>query len=130
MLYTRETSNNVECSMRATEFFKLLSDDIRLKSILMITEEKELCVCELMVALDEVSQPKISRHLALLKSAGVLLTRKQKQWVFYAINPNLPLWTQQVLATTLQENQALISPHLHALQLMGDRPTRMENCCN
>ena len=52
--------------MTPTEFFKHLGDDIRLKSLLLIADEGELCVCELMAALGESSQPKISRHLALL----------------------------------------------------------------
>lgn len=116
--------------MTATEFFKHLADDIRLKSTLLIAKEGELCVCELMVALGESSQPKISRHLALLKSSGLLLTRKQKQWVFYRINVEMPLWAQQVIALTLKENSDFITPHLHALQLMGDRPERLATCCD
>jgi ArsR family transcriptional regulator len=115
--------------MTPTAFYKNLADDIRLKSILLIAKEGELCVCELMTALDEPSQPKISRHLALLKSAGLLLTRKQKQWVFYAINPGVPAWAQQVITLTLNDNLAFITPNLQALNKMGDRPTRVASCC-
>jgi len=115
--------------MTPTEFFKHLADDIRLKSIMLITNEGELCVCELMTALNEPSQPKISRHLALLKSSGLLLTRKQKQWVYYGLNPDIPAWALQVITLSLQKNQSFISPHLQALHDMGDRPTRLINCC-
>lgn len=115
--------------MNPTEFYKNLADDNRLKSILLIAQEGELCVCELMAALVEPSQPKISRHLAVLKSSGLLLTRKQKQWVFYAINPDIPAWAQQVISLTLTENLHFITPNLHALHNMGDRPTRIASCC-
>ncbi len=115
--------------MSPTEFYKNLADDIRLKSVLLIAKEGELCVCELMAALSEPSQPKISRHLAQLKKAGILVTRKQKQWVFYALNPDIPPWSQQVIALTLDENLRFITPNLNALNKMGDRPTRAASCC-
>lgn len=115
--------------MTPTEFFKHLGDDIRLKSLLLIADEGELCVCELMAALGESSQPKISRHLALLKNAGLLLTRKQKQWVFYSINPDIATWAQQLIQLTLKANSNFISAHLQTLHLMGDRPTRAVSCC-
>jgi ArsR family transcriptional regulator len=116
--------------MTPTEFYKNLADDIRLKSLLLIANEGELCVCELMTALDESSQPKISRHLALLKNSGLLLTRKQKQWIYYAINPEIPAWARQVITLTLKENSGFITQNLQALQLMGDRPTRLTSCCD
>jgi len=46
-----------------------------------------------------VIQPKISRHLALLRSLGLLQDRRQGQWVYYSINPNLPDWCVEVLNT-------------------------------
>ena len=58
--------------MQAVQFFKALSDATRLKIIMLIQLEDELCVCELIVALDE-NQSKVSRHLAQLKRLGVLL---------------------------------------------------------
>lgn len=116
--------------MTPTAFYKNLADDIRLKSILLIAKEGELCVCELMTALGETSQPKISRHLAVLKNAGLLLTRKQKQWVFYTINPQLASWSQEVITKTLSENLDFLSQDLTRLNLMGDRPTRMASCCD
>ncbi len=115
--------------MSPTVFYKNLADDIRLKSILLIIKEGELCVCELMVALNETSQPKISRHLAQLKKARLLVTRKQKQWVFYTLNPDIPLWSKNVITLTLSENLTFIAPNLQALNKMGDRPTRIASCC-
>ena len=52
--------------------FKCLADDTRARMTLLIAREGELCVCELTHAL-ELSQPKISRHLAQLREAGILM---------------------------------------------------------
>ncbi|MDX1677233.1 metalloregulator ArsR/SmtB family transcription factor, partial [Arsukibacterium sp.] len=81
-------------------FYKALADDTRLKSLLLITEQQELCVCELMTALEQ-SQPKISRHLAQLRKANILQDRRSGQWVFYSLHPELPAWAHQVLQHTL-----------------------------
>jgi len=69
---------------------------------MLLYEEGELCVCELTCSL-ELSQPKISRHLALLRQCRVLLGRREGQWVYYRINPSLPAWTLEVLAAVITE---------------------------
>ncbi|WNC74080.1 metalloregulator ArsR/SmtB family transcription factor [Thalassotalea psychrophila] len=115
--------------MSPTEFFKNLADDTRTKSLMLIHLEEELCVCELMVALED-SQPKISRHLAQLKKSGVLVDRKQSQWVYYRINPNLAEWAKKIIADTSSANTEFIQNSLTNLMKMGDRPERMKNCCD
>lgn len=70
------------------EVFKCLADETRVRATLLIVDQGELCVCELMCALAD-SQPKISRHLAQLRSAGLLLDRRQGQWVYYRLNLTL-----------------------------------------
>lgn len=114
--------------MEPLEFFKLLADETRLHSILLIEQEGELCVCELTAALNE-SQPKISRHLAMLRKSQLLLDRRQGQWVFYRINPELPDWAKQSISQTLTQNTTLIKPLLNSLCCMGDRPERAAACC-
>ncbi len=64
--------------------FKALSDGTRLK-MLKIMERGEICVCDLVSVLD-MSQPKISFHLNVLKKAGLIKDRKQGKWVHYSIN--------------------------------------------
>jgi ArsR family transcriptional regulator len=115
-------------SLNPVSFFKLLADETRLSSLLLITQQGELCVCELMSALNQ-SQPKISRHLAMLRSAKVLLDRRQGQWVFYRLNPALPAWALQTIEQTLAQNSALVQPLLHNLCTMGERPERQHACC-
>nr|KJZ07223.1 ArsR family transcriptional regulator [Pseudoalteromonas rubra] len=115
--------------MTPMTFYKAMSDELRLKTLLLILQEQELCVCELMVALDEPSQPKVSRHLAQLRKAGILTVRKQSQWVYYALNAQLPGWMQQVLQRTLLGEPDCIALELARLAQMGDRPARQQSCC-
>ena len=62
---------------------KALSDETRLR-ILNLLYEKELCVCDINESLD-IIQTKASRHLSYLKKAGLIVGRKQAQWVYYSI---------------------------------------------
>jgi len=62
---------------------KALSDETRLR-ILNLLYEKELCVCDIMEAL-QISQTKASRHLIYLKNAELVKDRKHAQWVYYSI---------------------------------------------
>lgn len=96
------------------DFYKALGDEIRLKCLLLIQAKGELCVCELMAALNE-SQPKISRHLAQLRKSGLLLDRRQKQWVYYRLHPLMHDWMKQVLSTTREHNPALLETALELL---------------
>ncbi|AZL67981.1 MULTISPECIES: metalloregulator ArsR/SmtB family transcription factor [Pseudomonas] len=110
------------------ELFKSLADETRARATLLIAQLGELCVCELMCALDD-SQPKISRHLAQLRSSGLLLDRRQGQWVYYRLNPQLPAWVHEVLQLTLQANAAWLQANATRLQNMQERPVRTAACC-
>ena len=101
--------------------FKALGDDLRLALVLLIRDRDQLCVCELTEAFD-VSQPKISRHLASLRDAGLLDTERRGQWVYYSLDPQLPDWVAKVLEETANSNKALIEVPLERLQAMTDRP--------
>ena len=114
--------------MDPIQFYKCLADETRLRSLLLINREKELCVCELMVALKE-SQPKVSRHLAQLRKFGLLKDKRQGQWIFYRINTELPDWAKTVLDSTTENNPDFLVNDLARLSEMGDRPTRVSTCC-
>ena len=64
--------------------FKALSDETRLR-ILKLLENGELCVCDIVAALDMV-QPKVSFHLAALKEAGLIKDRKHGKWTHYRLD--------------------------------------------
>lgn len=112
----------------AENLFKSLADLTRLRSILLLAEEGELCVCELTHALDEI-QPKVSRHLALLKEAGLVADRRQGQWVYYRLHPQLPGWAMGVLEATVQGAvaQEPFNADRERLAGMADRPGKP--CC-
>ena len=109
------------------QFYKCLADETRLKVILLIHMERELCVCELTTAL-QVSQPKVSRHLAQLRECGLLADRREGQWIYYRVNPELPLWVLDVLSMTAESNGDFISVSAKSLAAMGDRPQRKNQC--
>lgn len=111
-----------------TELFKSLADETRVRATLLIAEQSELCVCELMCALDD-SQPKISRHLAQLRSNGLLLDRRQGQWVYYRLNPDLPDWVHEILHVTAKANADWLKDNACRLQNMDGRPARETACC-
>src|SRR4051812_47140910 len=65
--------------------FRAFSDRTRLR-ILNLLRPGELCVCDLVRVL-AVPQPKVSRHLAYLKRAGLVTGRKEGLWMYYALAP-------------------------------------------
>lgn len=110
------------------QFFKILGDQTRLRVLALLSHEAELCVCELTHALGEI-QPKISRHLALLRGSGLVLDRRHGQWVYYRLNPRLPKWGQAVLEETAKgiATKQPFSDDRRALKLMPNRPGSA--CC-
>lgn len=75
--------------------FRAFSDRTRLR-ILHILRGGELCVCDIVDALN-VPQPKASRHLAYLRRAGLVLSRRQEQWTYYRLAPARTKFHEQLL---------------------------------
>ncbi len=111
--------------MKQTHFFQILSDETRLRALRLMADHGELCVCELVHTL-EISQPKISRHMAMLREADIVHTRRRAQWVYYNINPDLENWQKLALNAavdgTKEEPAALIDRK--RLAAMTERPGR------
>ncbi len=112
-------------SRSPVDIFKALADDTRSRIALLIAREGELCVCELTAGLD-LSQPKISRHLAQLRSNGLLADRRQGQWVFYRLHPELSPRVITLLQDALADHAEWLAADVTRLQAMADRPVR---CC-
>lgn len=110
-----------------TTVFKYLADETRIRAMLLIAEEGELCVCELTCALDKI-QPKVSRHLAQLRNGGLLADRRQGQWVYYRLHPDLPDWVVQIVQATLVANRRWLRADTQRLRRMGERPERAAAC--
>jgi ArsR family transcriptional regulator len=66
-----------------TSLFAAFADETRLR-ILNLLCVRELCVCDLCEVLGEI-QPKVSRHLALLREAGLVRVRREGKWKFYSL---------------------------------------------
>jgi ArsR family transcriptional regulator len=101
-------------------FFKCLADDTRFQIIMLLQQHKELCVCDLIEHLN-LSQPKISRHLALLRKGELLIDQRKGKWVYYRINPDLALWCKNTLQGCLDSNKTVLSSLL--------TPLSTQACC-
>lgn len=121
LVHQKETNLRV-ASYDPVTVFKAMADNLRLSVLLMVRDQQRLCVCELTEAF-QVSQPKVSRHLALLRDAGLLATERRGQWIYYFFNQQLPDWVSRILDETALSNSGLIEQPLARLKAMADRPT-------
>ncbi|MCC7276790.1 MAG: metalloregulator ArsR/SmtB family transcription factor [Chromatiaceae bacterium] len=97
-----------------------LSDLTRLRLLMLLLPIGERCVCDLTLALD-LPQPKISRHLAVLRETGLLLDRRAGLWIHYRLHPDLPGWARDALAA-IGRGCAGLEP-FEADRARLDRPT-------
>lgn len=111
--------------MNPCKFYKCLADDTRLKSIMLIQQADEACVCDLMAAL-ELDQPKTSRHLAELRKCGILQDERRGKWVYYRLHPELPEWAKTVINATAQHNKDYYQA---ALDKLLSCKSSVNNCC-
>jgi ArsR family transcriptional regulator, arsenate/arsenite/antimonite-responsive transcriptional repressor len=83
------------------EIMKALSEEVRLRLLLLLTDG-ELCVCDLIGALD-LPQSTISRHLAYLKNSGWVDCRRQGVWMHYRLAAAMSPFQSEVLAALGRE---------------------------
>ena len=70
--------------------FKAFSDETRLR-VLFLLSDRELCVCEIVAVLG-MPQGKVSRHLTVLRHAGLVTDRREGLWIYYSLaSPDTPL---------------------------------------
>ncbi len=70
-------------------FFKALSEPVRLRIIHLLLDKNELCVCDIVDTLG-LSQSVVSRHLAYLRNANLLDTRREGVWIYYQVTQLSP----------------------------------------
>jgi ArsR family transcriptional regulator len=102
-------------------FFQALGDSTRLR-LLNLMGDQEICVCYFVEILDQ-PQPKISRHLAYLRSAGIVAARREGKWMHYRIVMPPNIGAAQVLQQTLAwlgEERAM----------QADRARLSKACCS
>jgi ArsR family transcriptional regulator len=79
---------------------KALSDPVRLRLLSVVASHTggEACVCDLSVGI-ELSQPTISHHLKVLRTAGLLDSERRGSWVYYSVVPEALRQLSQLLGT-------------------------------
>ena len=82
--------------LQPVQLFKILSDETRLAIVMLLRADDELCVCDI-CALTAESQPKISRHMAILREGGLVLDRREGKWVHYRLSPHMPAWAAEIV---------------------------------
>ena len=88
------------CVKEIVQVYKALSDETRLRIVSLLQAGGELCVCDLMAVLD-LPQSTVSRHLAYLRNSGLANDRRKGVWMYYSLRQRERL-TSGVL-TTLKE---------------------------
>jgi ArsR family transcriptional regulator len=100
--------------------FRALADCTRLR-LLNLIAEREICVCYFVDIL-KISQPKISRHLAYLRRAGIVSARRQGRWMHYRLLAPRDAVASAILRETLG--------HLRQLPEMRAELEKLEkDCC-
>lgn len=110
------------------KIFNLLSDRSRLR-IIMLLGQKELCVCQIMGVLD-MSQPLVSRNLALLAREGFLDARRDGKLMFYRIKKKLTKKNLLILGTLkeLLEGDKVLVKDLMSLKECGEFQKKTGRC--
>ncbi|GAB6041548.1 hypothetical protein JCM17961_22230 [Endothiovibrio diazotrophicus] len=110
--------------MTPDQLFQALANPTRLRLVMLVVGAGELCVCELTRAIGE-SQPKVSRHLALLRDGGLLQDRRQGVWVHYRVSEGLPEWAVHLLEASHRElaGQSPFHDDRRLLDVPADRCT-------
>lgn len=105
--------------------FSALADPIRLRCLALMARNGELCVCEFTHALG-AAQPKISKHLAALREAGLAGDRRDAQWVLYSLARDLPDWVAEAVAAAVKglTDEPIHRDDLCRLETMTCRPPR------
>lgn len=85
---------------------KALSDPIRLRIVLLLQSEGELCVCDLMAVLN-LPQSTVSRHLAYLKRSCWVDIRRQGVWMYYQLSRESCAICREILGILQEHASAL-----------------------
>jgi ArsR family transcriptional regulator, arsenate/arsenite/antimonite-responsive transcriptional repressor len=106
------SASNLEDVRPLTRAFRALGDETRIRIVALLTHG-ELCVCHLESALG-ISQPNCSRQLGILKTAGIVDSRRDGTWVHYRIGAQDHASVKRVLdvlARTFGAERALRTDH-------------------
>jgi ArsR family transcriptional regulator len=94
---------------RLPSIIAALAEPTRLGAIRLLWDGEEHCVCELMQLLG-ATQSRMSRHMSVLKAAGLVLDRRDAQWVRYRRHPKLDPAIKRMVAAIVRAADALDEP--------------------
>ena len=109
--------------------FKSLADETRLRLLLLLQGRSELCVCDLMHALD-LPQSTVSRHLAYLKKNGWLHDRRGGVWMYYSLKKNPEPFLQAQLVLVISSLAATQVCRTDKERLLSYLETKDQSSCS
>ena len=101
---------------------KALADGTRLRILGLLTAG-EVCVCHIHDSL-KISQPKASRHLAYLRRAGLVTTRREGLWIHYKLAQS-----SDPIVATVQQAVTHVLGHVDAVKKDAQRLQKQTGCC-
>jgi ArsR family transcriptional regulator len=104
--------------MQVARIFKALGEPIRLRLFSLLTMKKELCVCHLTAALS-LPQSTVSRHLGVLRHAGLVSPRRQGKWMYYRLAEQAPESLAELVLQCVQNDQILQEDMKRLTQTLG-----------
>jgi ArsR family transcriptional regulator len=133
-LISRKSRNTPRCIyafadlsiMDHQAIFDVMADPTRRRILGLLATEGELCVCEMTAALDGI-QPKVSRHLSVIREAGLVRARREGTWMFYRIEQHLPAWQRDMIDAVCDGAVPELSEDRARLRKMSGRPARVNS---
>ncbi|RMH40473.1 MAG: ArsR family transcriptional regulator [Deltaproteobacteria bacterium] len=104
--------------------YRALGDETRLRMVHLLAAAGELCVCELEAALD-IPQSTASRHLRVLRDAGLVRDRRAGAWVHYRVHEDLPEPARDAVASVVRTFGRTAAGRADLA-----RATRSRRCCD
>lgn len=104
------------------KFFKIFSDEARLRMLWLLTNHREICVCDFMAVLG-MTQSKASRHLAALRHSGLVSDRKEGTWSYYSLSPI----ENQLEQAQLDALRTMLANHPEATSMLRELETLRKN---
>jgi ArsR family transcriptional regulator len=118
MCYT-EAVSKADSNPSLDLLFRALADPTRLR-LLNLIADREICVCYFVEIL-QISQPKVSRHLAYLRRAGIVASRREGKWMHYRLAAPKDQGAASILHETLK--------HLKKKSDMRRDVSRLSSAC-
>ena len=107
--------------MQIAEIFKALGEPVRLRLFSLLTMKQELCVCHLTGAL-RLPQSTVSRHLGVLRHAGLVSPRRQGKWMYYRLAEQAPKSLAELVSQCVQSDQILQEDMKRLMEALDCQP--------